>query len=330
MTGSQALRRAQDGPVGAASQSRGGESLLGHVRFVCAMAVSAAAFWHVGWWIVKPSDPAGAVSLLMVDQGVVAMAELLGMAVVCSGLAVAICGAGAADRGPLAIAVGLATLGLRGSQLDMLLLYRLNPPIGTQSPIDPFPTTAMMAECWLWLAMIAVGFVVGRWVESWFGSPERRPTENRLLADYSPDVRHGVGAVIVASLVAWSILSVSVGGKDAPMLKGQVYFGVGFAFLVAGLVAHWFFQTASRLWSLIVVAVVASGAYLFGGPDQEAVNHARETGTYLTLNPIARPLPLEYAALGALGALWERDWMRLLRSLLGMNPEEPGGDGRSS
>ena len=77
------------------------------------------------------------------------------------GLCVAITGPGSAHRGPLAVAVGLATLGLRGSQIDMLLLSRLS----AQPPQNPFPTWGLIAETWLWLALIGVGLVVGRWVD---------------------------------------------------------------------------------------------------------------------------------------------------------------------
>jgi len=305
-----------------------GEVLLRRIRFVCAIAVAAAIFWHVGWRVVRPFDPDGPVSLLMVDQGVIAMAQLLGLAVITSGLAVAICGPGSADRGPLAIAIGLATLGLRGSELDKLIMYRLFPPSTVRLPVDPFPTTALMAECWLWLALIAVGFVVGHWVDSWFGPPadRRATTQNapsrRTTGERSADVGYSAGAVIVASLAAWAALSFTLDSNREPILKGQVYFGVGVSFLLGGLIAHGFFKTGSRMWSLVLVAVVASLAYVLGGPSAKSIEHARTTGTYLNLNPLARPLPLEYAALGALGALWERDWMRLLRALFGLSSDD--------
>lgn len=313
MTDSQVLTPTTDTSAEVEPLPGQGEILLSRLRFTAGMAVAATIFWYVGWEVARPTDPCGPVSLLMVDQGVTAMAQLLGLAIVCSGLAVAICGAGSADRGPLAIAVGLAALGLRGTQLDMLVLYRLNPPIGTDGAVDPFPTTALVAECWLWLALIAVGFVVGRWVESWF-TPRAPSQEQRAAEDHSPDVRRGMGAVIVASLVAWSVLTFTLGTSADVLDKGQIYFGVGFSFLAAGLIAHWFFRVSSRIWSLIVVAVVASAAYLVTGPDSETIRHAGEQGLYLNLAPFARPLPLEYAALGAVGALWERDWMHTLRA----------------
>jgi hypothetical protein len=258
----------------------------------------------------------------MVDQGVIAMAELLGLAIVSSGLAVAICGAGSSGQGPLAIAIGLATLGLRGAQLDMLVQYRLTAPVDGQVVLDAFPSTALIAETWLWLALIAVGFVVGRWVESWFGSQPADGPERATHSDRSPNLREGAGTLIVASLVAWTVLSFTLGSDRDAILKGQVYFAVTLSFLLASLVAHWFFKSDSRASPMIVVAVVASAAYIIAAPSQADIDHARQAGLYLNIAPIARPLPLEYAAMGALGALWERDWMRMIRALFSLNTEE--------
>jgi len=299
----------------------GGEEFIRRVRLICAMAVSAVVFWYVGWRVVTPTDPGGPVTLLLVEQGIVAMAQLLGLAIVSSGLAVAICGARSANRGPMAIAVGLGALGLRGSQIDMLVLYRMPTPGIEQVAADPFPTTALIAETWLWLALIAVGFVVGRWVEGWFSPTGTQATEKRSAA-YAADVRQSMAACVVASLVAWSILSFAIGTDAAPILKGQVYFGITLAFLVAGLIAQCFFETGSRVWSLVVVAIVASAAYLLGSPSQKDIAHAEAAGVYLNLSPMVRPLPLEWAALGALGALWERDWMHALRALFGLSARE--------
>ncbi len=292
------------------------------------MAVSAAIFWYVGWQVVAPFDPDGPVTLLMVDRGVVAMAELLGLAVITSGLAVAFCGAGSADRGPLAIAVGLATLGLRSARIDTLVLYRMNPPGPEQQTIlDPFPAWELIAECWLWLALIAVGFVVGRWVDSWHTSaPNVATPDSKTLADQAPDFRTGLGTIIVAALVAWGVLSFAGGKENHPYLTGQIYFAVGLAFLIGSLVAHGFFRESSRAWSLIAIGVVAAAAYALGGPDERAIVSAQKTHTYLNIRPIARPLPLVYASMGAIGVLLKDDAMFMLRSLVGLQAEDTNSE----
>lgn len=292
----------------------GGEQFLRRIRLISAMVVSAMIFWYVGWWAVNPYDPQGAVSLLLAGQNVIAMAKLLALAVVAGGLAVAICGADAPERGPLAIGVGLATLGLRGGQADLLVLFYRT------SNLDPFPAWGLIAECWLWLALIAVGFVVGRWVESWY-APTSRPSGTTVNPPLpSSDFRQGIGTIVVTGLVAWVVLSYSIGKEADPILKGQIYFAIGLSFLVGSLTAHALLRTISRLWALVAIPLVATMAYLMAGPGEAALNTAPTM--YVALKPLARPLPLEFAAMGAVGIMLEAEVMRSLRVAFGLSPAE--------
>ncbi len=306
----------------ASAPSGEGHALIRRVRFLSAMAVSVTIFWHVGRWAASPADPAAPITLMGVDQGVIAMAELLGLGVIASGLAMAICGPGSADRGALAIAIGLAALGLRGTQLDSFVLYRLGVGEEPGSDVSAFPAVALVAETWLWLALIAVGFVVGKWVQSWFEAEGSRGAAATKSIDQPPDIRQGLGAIAVVSLVAWLIVSYAMGDEANPLLKGQIYFCVGMAFLIGSMMANWLFRLHSRVWLLVSVALVATAAYLFAGPDAPALAAASQKGTYLVLRSVVRPLPIEYAALGAVGVLLENDAARMLRALFGLQPVE--------
>jgi len=313
MTQASAMTMMEPGDTG---QMSDGQALIHRLRFFAGMGFAVVVFTYVGFWAAKSADPLSPITLISVDQGVIAMAELLALGVVASGLAVAICGAGSAERGALAIAVGLAAMAMRGTQLDMLVLRRLS--VGPGS-VDPFPATALVAETWLWLALIAVGFVVGRWVDSWFDSGAGDAAVTPV--DRAPDVRQGLGAIAVVSLVGWTVTSYALGGGDNPLFKGQIYFAIALGFLVGAMAANWLFHLQSRVWLLTAVAIVATAAYLLAGPDSREIEAARKAGTYLTLAPMVRPLPIEYAALGSIGALLERDAMSVLRSLFGLPPQ---------
>ncbi len=289
------------------------------------MAVSIVIFWYVGWQIAGPPDAESPVSLMMTNQGVMVMAELLGLAIIAGGLAVAICGAGSADRGPLAVAIGLAAMAVRGAQLDKMVLYRMSAPIGDAAS-DPFPTWELMAECWLWLALIAVGFVVGRWVAGWFGPSQSAQPANQPPADHSPDVRQSLGTIATTAIVAWIVISFTVGNEANAILKGQVYFSIGLSFLIGALISHWLFRARSRISALVAVAIVACFAYVVFGPDAKAIAAATDAGTYLNIRPPARPLPIEFAAMGAVGVLLETDAMHMVRSMFGVEGTRGPGD----
>jgi hypothetical protein len=303
-------------------RDEGGQVLLNRIRLLCALALSAVVFWHFGWWVARPVDPLGAISLLNIRDGqiVVTMAELLGLSVVVSGLAVAICGAGSAARGPLAVAVGLATLNLRGAQMDGLVLSRL---LDANKPEGIFPVFALVSETWLWLALVGVGFVVGRWVESWFG-PDDIPAGTTARSGLLPaiDFRQAAGSTVVSFAIAWIVLGFTVGGSEAAIEKGQIYFAVAFSFLIATLLAAWFFEVRTPGWSLVVVGLVATLAYTFGAPDITV--EQLQARTYLNVTGAARPLPIEFAALGAVGVLIESDVMAMCCAMIGIHPPDRG------
>ena len=321
-------------PVVDAQDSEGGRALIERIKLLSALAVAAVVFWYVGWWAAAPIDPDGPVSLLMVDQGVVTMAELLGLAVVVSSLAVAICGAGSAERGPLAVAVGLAAMALRGGEMDRLVLFRLTATDARPTALDAYPVWSLIAETWLWLALIGAGLVVGRWVEGWFEQGREDSTglqsvggrlERRGGGAPGSDIRQAIGSIAVSFFIAWGLLTFTTGSEALPVLKGQIYFALIVSFLIAALIAHGFFQSAARVWLLIAIAFVAMVAYAYGRPDDATLETARRLGTYVTLRPIARPLPIEFAALGAIGVLFEADAMAFLYAMFGLRPDHRSG-----
>lgn len=290
-----------------------GQALIARVRFFAAMAASALIFWHIGWAVVGPADPYGPVTLLMLSNSVVGIAELFGLSVAAAGLATAICGARSAHRGPQAVAVGLAALALRGGFMDEFvrrrIADRLAAPAGAS--VTVFPKGEFIAETWLWIILIGVGFIVGRWVESWYAAESSTPSAQPASAatasspaaaahlDSAAEVRQGLAALVLNVLVAYNLIIVLGGRSIDEMQKGQIFASIGGAFFISTLVSHLCFKANSRVWLLVAAAIVSTTAYVWNSPDAAAL----AGNGYVVLPPLLRALPIEYAALSVAGAL---------------------------
>ena len=67
-----------------------------------------------------------------------------------------------------------------------------------------------------------------------------------------------------------------------------------------------------------ITRLYADDGTVLGSPDGQAIAAAH--GAYLNIKPIARPLPIEFAAMGSVGILLEADGMCWLRSMFGLSP----------
>ena len=280
-----------------------GQALISRMRFFIAMAASALIFWHVGWAVAGPADPNGPVTLLSMTNGVIGMAELLGLCVAAAGLATAICGPRSGHRGPMAIAVGLAALAMRGGFMDEFVRARLAAHVlgGATGPgRDVFPRGEFIAEGWLWFFFIGVGFVVGRWVESWHGAEASAPPSAAgPHVDSAAEVRQGLAALVVNVLVAYNLIGLFGGRSIDAYEKGQIYFAIGGAFFVSTLLSHLCFKATSRVWLLVAAAVVSTVVYVWNGPAAKDL----AAGGYVVLPTMVRAMPVEFAALAVVGSL---------------------------
>ncbi len=295
MTAAQSPAEVDDIESGSENQA----ALAGKLRSLAALAVPALVFWFVAYWVVAPTDPLAPVTLLMTPRLFLVMLEMLGLAIVAAGLSVAIRGPRSATFGPLGVAVGLAAVSIRGGNMDLL-------PICLPASAAPWPVRSLIFEFWLWVGLIAVGAVVGRWVDSWSTTdPEhlaRHPRDaDDEVVDSAAEMRRALLAVAVVTILAFVLVPVFAGGMRSAVLKGQVFFSVGAGFYVATVAVLTMVRLRSPLWILFALVVVGSAAYVVGEPafTKEMIEH----GTRLVIPGIARPTPMQFAALGAIG-IW--------------------------
>ncbi len=272
-----------------------GGSLAARLRSVAALLVPALVFWYVGGWVAQPNDPHAPVTLLLVPNRFLVMIEMVGLAVVAAGLATAINGPRSAMYGPLGVAVGLAAVSIRGGDADLL-------PLCLPAALAPWPTRALIFEMWLWLGLIALGAVVGRWVDSWSSGPPPQDSARDVdeeIVDSAVELRRAMLMIPVVAVLAYLLVQLFAGSPGSPLLKGQVFFSVGAAFYVAVAMAGVVLRVRSPMWLLASVAIAGTVAYVLAAPDVTPEQAAR--GARVVLNGLVRPTPIQYAALGTIG-----------------------------
>jgi len=271
-------------------------ALARQLRALAALAVPALMFWYVGYWAIAPVDPFGPVSILLASNPFLAMVEIAALGVVSAGLAVAINGPRSAMFGPLGIAVGLASVSIRGGDIDLL-------PLCLPAGSGPWPIRSLIFEFWLWLGLIAVGAVVGRWIDSWSSGPDSGESATRdpddQVVDSAAELRRALLAIVVVTILAFVLVRLLAGGPVAPILKGQIFFSVAGGFYAATVLALTFVRLRSPLWLFVALALVGSAAYIIGSPHWTPT--MVERGIRLVIPGIARPTPIQFAALGSAG-----------------------------
>lgn len=290
------MNAAASAPDAASAQLSEQSALARQLRALAALAVPALMFWYVGYWAIAPVDPLGPVSILLAHNPFLAMIEVAALGIVAAGLTVAVNGPRSALFGPLGIAVGLASVSIRGGNIDLL-------PLCLPAGNGPWPIRSLIFEFWLWLGLIAVGAVVGRWIDSWSSGPDAGLTAARdpdeQVVDSAAELRRALLAIVVVTILGYMFVRILAGGPVAPVLKGQIFFSVAGGFYAATVICLTFVRLRSPLWLFVSLALVGSAAYIIGSPTWTPA--MVERGVRLIIPGVARPTPIQFASLGSAG-----------------------------
>jgi len=268
---------------------------------VLLLCVASAGLFHsVGWMVVRPVDPFGAVSLLNTASPVIAVAELCGLAAVVAGLATVLLRGRLPHAGTFVVAVGLAVMAARGSSADYMVRF---PPAGTSRSAL---FTLLAAEVVAWAVVVAVAVAAARTVDTWLGPADpRRDTQPADAQGRKKRIRGGGLLCLLLCTVCGALLVRTTGGSLVTAVhKGQVYFSLAAGFYLAALLGVLVSRTRPAVWPLLAVLIVSLLGYLAGGqwPTPAVADDYRQLA-HIMPNFVCRAMPIEYLSAGVAGAI---------------------------
>ncbi len=302
-------------------------SLRDRAFSLAAFVVAGAIFLTLGWSLMEPVDPQGAVSALTRGggAGLIIKAALLGAATAAAATVVA--GQRLADVGTFATGLGLMLVSLRGNNAAALLTSHASDG-GSMRTLAVWMAFESLGWCLVMGVAAAVsGFVMSRL----YGGPPSEPgselapgereahaclsaawamasldvpkfshrwfgTDEASLTPWRDGVRH----MLIATGVAFAVTMIlSAGVSSRAVRHGEACFMVAVAVFVGSRSAHALAPARSALWSLASVGVLMIFGCLYAAVSTDP--GAGPAG--VPASPFMRVLPLQFAAVGFAAAV---------------------------
>jgi len=286
-----------------------------------AWALVGAVFLSVGWLVMAPDDPQGAVTLLGQSDAPWIMLQVAALAGVTAGIATIMAGRSRPDVGPFAVAIGLAAVTLRGDSAEALLIRGAYDP----SMSDYRLGSQLALESLGWFAIVVVAIAASSLVIRWFWGPSTPglgatsgagssgggvPAGFDLPGIGGPafgdrtGLTSGLTHTFAAAVMAIALTGLLASGSMSRLIRhGQACFVVYAAVFIACYFASRLFPVRSALWSIASVLVLAAAGYGWatmyasGGSTPASIPHSH----------FLRVLPIQYISVGsaaAIAAFW--------------------------
>jgi hypothetical protein len=293
--------------------------LVHRLRFLAACLIAIALMSTVGWMVAAPADPAEAVALTVGAEsawsGIIgALPALILLVAVATAIGTIVVGRDLPEAGVFAAGIGLAALALRGGSMNAMLAYHVGGPPGDafmQQLIEQREglMIRLALDSVLWAVVMLASWLTMEIIRRWLWPASENPTpkpsakpQAKELATWNSWGACGLSAV-VAMLVIWLIITRS---PITGIVRGQVIAAVAIGSFAGSAAGRYFFGITDSRWYVAAPLVVALVGYLLGylGAELDSPVYAnyRELAT-TPLHNLARPLPIEYMAVGVPGAL---------------------------
>ncbi len=271
-------------------------------------------FFSVGWSVMAPTDPHGAVSLLARSGSVTMLLKTGALAALTAAAATMFAGRYLPDAGIFAASVGMLVVSVRGETATYFLIRRAEDSASTGSL-----SMSMAGESVAWFAVIGLTILVchalarslpsitmgaGRHyltqIPSGFDLFRKQPALAKPCDVEITPIASGLKHVAIVGgvgLVAFRLFSSGLTVRSIE--HGQACFVVAAATCTACYFGHRLAPVTSSLWSIAGVLVLAVVGYIWSSFSGDPSTLPASTPA----SPFLRVLPIQYAATGAAAAV---------------------------
>lgn len=292
--------------------------LVHKVRFAAACLIAIALMYTVGWMVVSAAvDPDEAVVLTVGAESVwsavlSSLPALVLLTVVATAIGTVIVGKDLPEAGVFAAGIGLTALALRGGSMEVMLGYyadgggRQGDTL-MQHMIDQREGLMfrMAIDSVLWGVVMLGSWLTMEAVRRWLWPvSENQPAQQPASESKNWTGWAAVGVSAVAAMfVTWLIVARD---PTSGIVRGQVIAAVAIGTFAGAAAGRYFVGINNPRWYVLTPLVVALVGYLLGylGAELDSSTYANYRDLATTpLHNLARPLPIEYMAVGVPGAL---------------------------
>jgi len=276
------------------------------VRILAALSVGALIIAAIGYPLVRPEDPLGAISLFNGEISISGAAILLGLGFAAGVVGTLVCQPLGSALGPFAAPAGVATLAMTSGGLRQLLLT--HHALEQRNALYGF----LRWELLFWLGVCAAGYL-GSYLTAKLIGKKSTDTEQMPKIEKKPNywTNCGIAAVAAAAIVYFTIgifaqdirqIDENMGFVVGHPGNRQIALGVFLSLGIAGFVAKQFLRT-----HFIPVIIGAAAVYIgifskFVGSDTLAYM-VKTWPIYFFPNSIYAILPVQFAPFAVLGAM---------------------------
>jgi hypothetical protein len=274
---------------------------IGKLRLAAAVALLWTGLHYVTDNTVLARGLDRPVVVLIGDGGILAAVVVLALLLVGAFVGEVVSGRRDATQGLLVVGFALALWAWQGGTMDDWLKMK--------NPIAGPPTGAayrpLLAEYVYWAVVVAAVLALSAWRHRSSGSAGSRGGWRKALGlAVEPAARRGgITVLVISAAVAAVLVYVLTGPHVAHTYRGQVYFAVAVAFVIAVLIGRRLTGVRDAIWYLpgpLIVGIVGVVLAIW----KPGLGVGYENINVIPAGGLVRPLPVQMVSIGLVAIVW--------------------------